>query len=213
MNKRALILTFAICALLACLSIFVFDHRLAALIHRSVLESAVVFVRVREGLDHLTGRGLPAGEFLLGLALVTLGAIGWILRRQSFVPRAMAFTGLVQLATIAAGNMIKLGFGRLRPLQIASLHDASHLWFAGGTSFPSGHVAFFWGLFLPLVYLFPKYRIPLLLIPVFIAFDRIDENYHFLSDVLGGIALAALITFVMAILFGRWVKPSVGAMR
>jgi membrane-associated phospholipid phosphatase len=82
------------------------------------------------------------------------------------------------------------------------------MWFAGGNSFPSGHNAFFWGLFLPLIYCFPRLRIPLLLIPLFIALARIDENYHFLSDVLTAIAVAALITLLAAALCQRWIKPA-----
>jgi len=207
MSKRTLALTAAICAVLAFVSIFALDHPLADVIHRSALESTALFVRVREALDHLTGRGLPFGQFLLGLALITLGALGWLLRRQSFMARMLIFTGVVQLATIGAADLIKISFGRLRPYQILSLHDASHLWFAGGTSFPSGHVAFFWGLSLPLVYLFPKHRILLLIPPVFIALDRLDENVHFLADVLTAIAIAALLTLLAAAALGRWIHP------
>jgi membrane-associated phospholipid phosphatase len=99
-------------------------------------------------------------------------------------------------------------FGRLRPYQLLEHNDWSHAWFAGGTSFPSGHVSFFWGLFLPLAYLYPKYRVPLLVLPVFIGFARIDENVHFLSDVLGSIALAAIVTLLAAVVFGRWIQPA-----
>lgn len=208
MSKRTLAITAAICAALAFISIFVFDHRLAGAVHRSVLEGAAFFVGVRQALDHVAGHGSPVGAFLLGLILVALGVVGWLLRRHSMAGRALVFTGLVQMATIEVVDLIKLGFGRLRPFQILSLPDTSPLWFAGGSSFPSGHVAFFWGLFLPLVYLFPKYRIALLILPVFIAVDRIDENVHFLSDVLAAIAIAALITLFAAIVFERWVKPA-----
>jgi membrane-associated phospholipid phosphatase len=43
---------------------------------------------------------------------------------------------------------------------------------------------------------------------VFIAFARVDENVHFLSDVLGGIALAAIVTLLAAVVFGRWIRPA-----
>jgi membrane-associated phospholipid phosphatase len=43
---------------------------------------------------------------------------------------------------------------------------------------------------------------------VFIAFARIDESYHFLSDVLAAITLAALVTLLAALLFGRWIRPA-----
>jgi membrane-associated phospholipid phosphatase len=220
MSKRALLLTFAICAVLALISIFVFDRTLALAVHNSGIERAGVVVRVREFFDIFTGRGIGLlgshvglGQLLLGAIFIVLGLILALVRSASYHARALMFAGAVQIATIEAAWQIKDLFGRLRPHQLIERNDWSHIWFAGGNSFPSGHNAFFWGLFLPLAYLYPKYRIPLLIVPVFIAFARIDENYHFLSDVLGGIALAALITFVMAILFGRWVKPSAGAKR
>ena len=36
-------------------------------------------------------------------------------------------------------------FGRLRPAQLFESGDWSHPWFAGGVSFPSGHLAFYAG--------------------------------------------------------------------
>jgi len=210
-----LILTFAICAVLALISIFAFDRMLALGVHNSGIERAAIVVRLREFFDLFTGRGVALlgnriglGQLLLGTIFIALGLVLALARRLRPLARALVFAGAVQLATIEAAWWIKDFFGRLRPHQLIERNDWSHIWFAGGNSFPSGHNAFFWGLFLPLAYLYPKYRIPLLIIPVFIAFARIDENYHFLSDVLGGIALAALITFVAATLFSRWLKPA-----
>jgi len=215
MSKKALILTFAICAVLALISIFAFDRMLALGVHNSGIERAAIVVRLREFFDLFTGRGVALlgnriglGQLLLGTFFIALGLVLALARRLRPLARALVFAGAVQLATIEAAWWIKDFFGRLRPHQLIERNDWSHIWFAGGNSFPSGHNAFFWGLFLPLAYLYPKYRIPLLIIPVFIAFARIDENYHFLSDVLGGIALAALITFVAATLFSRWLKPA-----
>jgi len=216
-SKRALILMFAICAALALISIFTFDRMIAEGVHNSGIERATAVVRVREFFDIFTGRGLALlgshvglGQLMLGAAFIALGLVLALARSVSRHARALVFAGAVQIATIEVAWLIKDFFGRLRPHQLIERNDWSHIWFAGGNSFPSGHNAFFWGLFLPLAYLYPKYRIPFLIIPVFIAFARIDENYHFLSDVLGGIALAALITLIAATLFGRWVKPVVG---
>jgi membrane-associated phospholipid phosphatase len=215
MSRKALILTFAICAALALISIFAFDRMIALGVHSSGIERAAIVVRVREFLDIFTGRGVALlgnhvglGQLMLGATIIAVGLVLALARSASYHARALVFAGAVQIATIEAAWWIKDFFGRLRPHQLIERNDWNHIWFAGGNSFPSGHNAFFWGLFLPLAYLYPKYRIPLLVIPVFIAFARIDENYHFLSDVLGGIALAALITFVAATLFARWVRPS-----
>jgi membrane-associated phospholipid phosphatase len=220
MTKKSLILTFAICVVLALISIFLIDRPLALAVHGSGFERAAIVVRVREFLDIFTGRGIGLlgshvglGQLMLGAIFVALGLLLALARSASYHARALVFTGVVQIATIEAAWWIKDLFGRLRPHELIESNNWTHIWFAGGNSFPSGHNAFFWGLFLPLMYLYPRYRIPLLIIPVFIAFARIDENYHFLSDVLGGIALAALITLIATIVFGRWVRPSAGAMR
>jgi membrane-associated phospholipid phosphatase len=213
MNKKALAWFAAVTAVIALISIFTIDRSLALAVHGSSIENAAFVERVREFLDIFTGRGLVGshvslGQLLLGAVFIAAGLVWLLLRRTSYAARALMFAGAVQLATIEAGWLLKDFFGRLRPFQIIASNDWDHIWFAGGNSFPSGHNAFFWGLFLPLAYLFPKYWIAWLVIPVFIAFARIDENYHFLSDVLAAIALAALVTLFAATVFERWVKPA-----
>jgi membrane-associated phospholipid phosphatase len=213
MSKKALAWFAAVTALLALISIFTIDRGLALSVHGSSIENAAVVERVRDFLDIFTGRGLVGshvgmGQLLLGALFVAAGLVWALLRRSSYTARALMFAGAVQLATIEAGWLLKDFFGRLRPFQVIASNDWTHIWFAGGNSFPSGHNAFFWGLLLPLAYLFPKYWIAFLVIPVLIAFARIDENYHFLSDVLAAIALAALITLFAAMVFARWVKPA-----
>lgn len=203
----------AAASVLACVSVFAIDRGIALAMHDSGIESAAVVVRLRELFDTLTGYGLGGpfrdiSDVLLGACLVAGGLLWAVARRTNATARALIFTGLVQLATIEATAFVKGVFGRLRPYQLIERGDWSHVWFAGGSSFPSGHVAFYWGLFVPLAYLYPGYRIPLLAIPVFIAFARIDENVHFLSDVLGSIALAALVTLLAAVLLDRWIRPA-----
>jgi len=212
MSKRGLALILAICAVLALISAFALDRPLALAVHQSGIERAAWIVQGREFLDHFTGHGIAYGygKFLAGGLFIAIGLVWSLARRGSRMGPGLAFAGLVQVATIIAGGLIKDLFGRMRPYQLIEHNDWSHVWFAGGDSFPSGHNSFFWGLFLPLAYAFPKYRIPLLIVPVFIAFARIDENYHFLSDVLAAIALAALMTLIAATLFGRWIRPTFG---
>lgn len=212
MSKRALALTVLACALLASVSIFGFDRRIAEAVHASAAASAAVFVDGTRALDAVSGRSLlhshALSGVLLGGILFMLGVLIWTFQRGSHLARALLFTGGVQLATIASAFGLKQVFGRLRPEQILSHGSWDHIWFSGGDSFPSGHNAFFWGLFLPLMYLFPRWRIPLLIIPLFIALARIDTSFHFLSDVLASVALAALVTLLAAMLCGRWIKPA-----
>lgn len=213
MSKRTLAWTAAVALIIALVSMLAFDRGIALAVRQSGIESAAIVVRLREFLDILTGSGIGHGfgrfgHLLLGASLVVIGMAWLLARRTNPTARALIFTGLVQLGTIEAGSLVKGVFGRLRPYQLLEHGDWSHIWFAGGSSFPSGHVAFFWGLFLPLAYLYPKYRVPLLVVPVFIAFARVDENVHFLSDVLGSIALAAIVTLIAAVVFGRWIRPA-----
>lgn len=216
MSGRALAITAAVCALIALISIFTFDQAIAMSVHHSGFENAAFFVDGRDFLDIFTGRGLVGsnvglGEFLLGGVFVVVGLIGLAIRRTSYVAHALIFTGAVQWVTIEAAWQIKEVFGRMRPFQLIEKNDWSHIWFMGSNSFPSGHNAFFWGLFVPLMYAFPRWRIPLLIVPVFIAFARVDENYHFVSDVLASISLACLVTLAAVALFHRWLgagKPS-----
>jgi membrane-associated phospholipid phosphatase len=95
----------------------------------------------------------------------------------------------------------------LRPFEVIQAGDWDWKFFGGqGNSFPSGHAAHFWGLFFPLAFLFPRYRLPFLIIPLFISVARVGVNDHWCSDVLGSIAIAAAIT-----LFFIWVfrmKPA-----
>ena len=212
MSKRALALTALACALLASVSIVGFDRQIAEAVHASAAASAAVFVEGTRALDAVSGRSLlrshALSAVLLGGILFALGVLTWLFNRGSYLARALIFTGGVQLATIASAWALKNVFGRLRPYELFAHADWSHAWFAGGNSFPSGHNAFFWGLFMPLMYLFPRYRFALLLVPVFIAFARIDVSMHFASDVLASIALAALVTLLAAMLCGRWIKPA-----
>jgi len=212
MSKRALAITAALCAAISLISIFTLDQTIAMAVHNSGFENAAFFVDGRSFLDIFTGRGLVGshvglGQFLLGSLFIVAGVVWWLARRSSHAARGIVFAGVVQLVTIELAWLIKDVFGRMRPFQLIEKNDWSQIWFMDSNSFPSGHNAFFWGLFLPLIYAFPRYRIPLLVVPVFIAFARIDENYHFLSDVLASIALAALVTLIAAEIFGRWLRP------
>ena len=133
-------------------------------VHDSGFENAAFFDKGRQFLDIFTGRGLVGshvglGQFLLGGVFIVVGAIWLAIRRTSYAARALIFTGAVQWVTIEAAWQIKEVFGRMRPFQLIEKNDWSHIWFMGSNSFPSGHNAFFWGLFVPLMYPFPRWRI------------------------------------------------------
>jgi membrane-associated phospholipid phosphatase len=116
----------------------------------------------------------------------------------------------VHLTSYFMALVVKSVFGRLRPTQLLDSQARDASWFVGGGSFPSGHVAYYVSLFLPLMVVFPRWRWPLLFVPTFIVISRVNENDHFLSDTTGSIALVALITVGLMAVMERWLprRPS-----
>jgi len=138
-SKKALLLTFAICAVLALISVFAFDRAIALGVHNSGIERAAIVVRLREFFDIFTGRGVALlgshvglGQLMLGAIFIVLGLLLALVRRARYHGRALIFAGAVQLATIEAAWWIKDYFGRLRPHQLIERNDWTHIWLAGG---------------------------------------------------------------------------------
>jgi membrane-associated phospholipid phosphatase len=123
-------------------------------------------------LDLVTGKGI--GNFLLGTLLILAG-LAFRFGGRTGRARAFLFVGTVQLLCTAIADFAKPPFGRLRPFQAAADGQWSDRWFMGPEfgSFPSGHVAFYAGLALPLALLFPRWRAPLIAVPLLVAAERI----------------------------------------
>ncbi|HEX8504690.1 MAG TPA: phosphatase PAP2 family protein, partial [Hymenobacter sp.] len=67
-------------------------------------------------------------------------------------------------------------------------------------SFPSTHTAIYFSLFLPVAVAFPRYRVPLLVLPGFVALGRLVLGVHYLSDVWFSVWLVAAFTFLFGLL-------------
>lgn len=172
------------------------DRAIAEQVSGSGLERHPIFVQGTLLLDWVSGKELS--KFLIG---GVLGAVAFVLLcvpRTRRVGWNTLFIALVQLSATLIAGVGKNIFGRLRPFQVLQGGDWEHAWFVGGSAFPSGHTGFYFGLFLPLAYLFPRWRWPLMIVPWFIAVARIDANDHFLADVAASIALAGLLTLILA---------------
>ena len=152
-------------------------------------------------LDTVSGKDVS--KFLVGL-LLTIAALAMLtVPRSRYAGRRTLFVGLGQLSGTLVTGVSKNVFGRLRPFELLQSGDWSHAWFVGGTAFPSGHAGFYFGLFLPLASLFPRWRWPLMLAPWFIAVARVNANHHFVSDVGASIVIVGLLV----LLLGRLVLP------
>ena len=101
-------------------------------------------------------------------------------------------------------------FNPQAPAQVFDSGDWTHVWFAGGGSFPSGHAAFYFGLLLPLAAACPVrwQRLAVLAIPTYVVLARIDLAKHFLSDVAASALIAAIYSLIAAVLARRWLTQT-----
>jgi membrane-associated phospholipid phosphatase len=208
MNRRLLVWTAVVSAALMALGLLGVDRPLAEWLHANGIEQARAFAWGLAALDAITG--LSVWLWLAGWTVFAIGCIGLALRRRDRWPRVLIAVWGVQFATLETMILGKNSFGRVRPQQALESGDWTHLWFAGGDSFPSGHAAFYFGLLLPLAAACPQrwLRALLIAIPVFVALARIDLAKHFLSDVSAPVLIAALYALLVATLAQRWLALS-----
>jgi membrane-associated phospholipid phosphatase len=199
MNRRQISYTIVVTLVLTLLSIFFLDQPIAAFVQRVGGRSSVVLQQGTSLLEVISG--FPIARYALTYALLTAGLILSFWTPTRTAAWILLFVACAQFVTRIAAGTLKGVFERLRPFEVIQAGDWDWKFFGGhGNSFPSGHGAHFWGLFFPLVFLFPRYRLPFLIIPLFISVARVGVNDHWCSDVLGSISIAAAIT-----LFFIWV--------
>ncbi|HVF36057.1 MAG TPA: phosphatase PAP2 family protein [Candidatus Saccharimonadia bacterium] len=172
------------------------DRIVAEYVLGSGYQSAWLFSAGTTFLDTITGKEIS--KFLVGLVLCGFALALLVPARTRAIGRSTLFVGLVQLLGTLLTGVSKNLFGRLRPFQLLESGDWSNAWFVDGSAFPSGHAGFYFGLFMPLAYLFPRWRWPLMLTPWFIAVARVNANDHFISDVAASIVMVAVLTLIIA---------------
>lgn len=135
--------------------------------------------------------GFPVSKWLTGAVILLAAIVLFFIRRHRPTAWLLLFISLSQLLTRLIAGVLKNVFLRERPYEIGDGR-----WFVeGGSSFPSGHAAHFWGLFFALAIAFPKTRIPFLILALFVSLARVVVNDHYVSDVLASGAIAAFVTY------------------
>jgi membrane-associated phospholipid phosphatase len=200
MNRRQISYSIVISLALTLLAIFLFDQPIAAFVQKTGGRSSVILQQGTSFLEVISG--FPIARFALSYALLAAGLILSFWNSTRSAAWMLLFVGCAQFVTRIAAGTLKGVFERLRPFEVIAAGDWDWKFFGGqGNSFPSGHAAHFWGLFFPLAFLFPRYRIPFLIIPLFISVARVGVNDHWCSDVLSSIAIAAAVTLFFIWLF------------
>jgi membrane-associated phospholipid phosphatase len=208
MNRRQIIHSLAVALVLTLLSIFFFDQPIAAFVQKVGGRSSAILQQGTSFLEVISG--FPIARYALSYALLTAGLILSFWNSTRAAAWMLLFIGCAQFVTRIAAGTLKGVFERLRPFEVIQAGDWDWKFFGGhGSSFPSGHAAHFWGLFFPLAFLFPRYRLPLLIVPLFISVARVGVNDHWCSDVLASIAIAAAITLFFISLFRM--KPAMAS--
>ena len=155
-----------------------------------------------------------SGWILTGTALVFLAVTlvparerrRWVILLASqvqmvawFLFGAVAFSGLLT-------NLFKFLLGRQRPPFSGPGEAWDAVPFTAGyefASFPSGHSTTAGALAMGLALLFPRFRLAMLVLGMFVAISRPVLGVHFPSDVVGGLAVGAGFTWIWARSFAR----------
>jgi membrane-associated phospholipid phosphatase len=207
MNRRQLLFAFFIAAALTLLGIFLVDQPVAAFVQRAGGRQSFVLQQGTSWLE--LASGYEIAKYFLSYVLLAAGALLFIARSTRPAGWIFLFIGCSHFVTRVTAGVLKNVFDRLRPFEVIQAGDWDWKFFTGhGNSFPSGHSAQFWGLFFPLAFLFPRLRLPLLIVPVFISIARVGVNDHWCSDVIASAGLAALFTWIFVWLFRIQSQPA-----
>lgn len=207
MNRRQLIYSALVALVLTLLSIFFLDQPIAAFVLRTGGRESALLQRGTHALE--IASGFPIARYFVSYVLLGLGAVFFVSRASRWIGWMLVFVGSAQLLTRLIAAALKGVFERLRPFEVIQAGNWDWKFFAGhGSSFPSGHSAHFWGLFFPLAFLFPRYRLPLMIVPIFISIARVGVNDHWCSDVIASAGLAALVTLLFIWLFRMTSAPT-----
>lgn len=190
MTVRQLLIAAAACAALTVLAILLVDAPVARALARVDAGAAVLrgLDQLLRWLDEVTFMDLPRGLFST-IAIVAGGALWWW-RRE--VGRAALILGITHAVSRVGGSYLKPVFGRLRPGEAIERGLLDDTLFRDGVGFPSGHVGHYAALAFTAMVLWPRSRIPAAAVLAVVVAARVGRNAHFVSDVTGALAIAAL---------------------
>jgi lipid A 4'-phosphatase len=193
--------------ILIVISIELVDRPLALFLHARDPDLHALFDltgRLGEAWGWLILFGLAFAGLHWGGELPRLRRLGPSMQAASAVP---AFLFASVAAAGLAVDVLKIGFGRLRPklLFSADLYGFTWLgWRPDHWSFPSGHSATIVALMTALWWVWPRHLLFYILAAAIVAGSRIVAGAHYPSDVIAGALIAVLSTRYVAAVFAGW---------
>ena len=198
MKKNILLLIFL--SLLTLVTVLYIDRPFAVWINNNVSKDLPVMRNAINFLEIIFG--FEISKFLLGFILLAAALIMWLIKKSKQQTNIILFIAVSHITSRLVAGVLKNFFDRSRPFEFLDNMAIDDFFVnTGGSSFPSGHVAYFFGLFLPLIFLFPKYWYFFLPIPVFVFIQRIVTNDHYLGDALFSVGLSYLFTICFKSIF------------
>lgn len=190
--SRSLLLVIAVAsALLAAIAMGFLDEPVARWI--AAHEQSAVWDHTMTILEYPAG--IQPWTWTIPIVLIA-GVVGSMaVERWRGGARAWMYVAIVYLLTRNLMAWGKTLTGRYRPFQWLPLAGDTFGHVGEGQSFPSGHVVVFAGLVLPLAVVSARTR-PLLVVIPFVMIARVAVLAHFVSDVLGGLALTAFVAWL-----------------
>jgi len=177
-------------------SIALIDRPLALLIHEQlggITNAARGFTTLLEWIF-----AFEVSKYLYAFALLLIAGGLHLFDRSAARARVWYFVGSTLLLSRVISGTLKNVFERVRPAEFVKSRELADFFIDGGSSFPSGHSAFYFGLLFPRALLFPRWKWPILLFAALAALSRVFEVDHYLADILASALVAALLTYAIA---------------
>jgi membrane-associated phospholipid phosphatase len=152
---------------------------------------------VRQFFRFITTFGLSGWYLVPSLLLFTLFRSGY--RKPAWAGRALFVFLAISFSGILV-DILKFILGRYRPAMLFRENLYGFAFFetdALATSFPSGHAAVITALALSLDAIWPRFRIPYILLALMVSASRVVTSAHFLSDVVAGAYVAVATSLLL----------------
>jgi len=178
------------------LSIAIIDRPLALLISEQLRGATQIAGGLTTALEWIFAFDLS--KYLYAFVFLLVGMVLNVWKRSLTPARVWYFLGSTLLLSRVISGTLKNVFERVRPFEWIKSRASADFFVDGGSAFPSGHAAFYFGLFLPLAMLYPRFKWVFLAFAFVAALARVFEQDHYLSDILASALVAVLLAFGLA---------------
>ena len=200
-NTKPIVFTILLLTVSILFSMQFVDRPLAIYLENHLSGARTLLYNMVTGLEWITGFNIS--KFLFGGILLIAGVVLYLMPKARDISGYFFFIGSTHIVSRLVAGTLKNVFHRSRPYEFLKDRDMNDFFVSGGSSFPSGHVAHFFSIFIPLMFIFPRVAALFLIVPAIVAAQRVVANDHYLSDVLAGVLIAYLFSLAFSKLFQR----------